>query len=170
MDSSRGKTLSKIRHLGANIRDGGVHFSVWVPNARSVTIAYTNGADSWAESGPLGREGNGVHAGFVANAGPGTRYLVKLDGGDGYPDPWSRFQPDGPHGPSEVIDPDAYLWTDAEWGGLTSTGLVIYECHVGTYTPDGTYAALIEQLPELKALGVTAVELMPVAQCPGRWN
>ena len=170
MDARTGKTASNIRQLGAIVSDGGIHFSTWAPNAQSVTVSFTNGDGAWTESEPLERQRDGVHTGFIPNARVGTRYLFKLDGGDGYPDPWSRFQPDGPHGPSEVIDPSAYTWNDRGWNGLTPTGLVIYECHVGTYTPEGTYAALIEQLPELKALGVTALELMPVAQWPGRWN
>ena len=164
------RLVSSPRNLGATIVDGGVHFSVWAPNARNVTVLYANRDGSWAESAPLERSGDGIHAGIVADAGAGTLYQYKLDGGIPFPDPWSRFQPDGPHGPSEVIDPNVYQWGDAEWGGLTPDGLVIYECHVGTYTPDGTYTALREQLPALKALGITALELMPVAQCPGRWN
>ncbi len=170
MESNGEKSASMTRQLGASIGDGGVNFSVWAPKAQTVTVAHTTAGGSWTDSPPLERSGDGVHSGFVADAGAGTLYRFKLDGGDGLPDPWSRFQPDGPHGPSEVIDPGAHRWNDGAWGGPTPDGLVIYECHVGTYTPDGTYAALIEQLPELRALGITALEIMPVAQCPGRWN
>lgn len=170
MNSGSRTASSTPRQLGATVADGGVRFSVWAPNARTATVAYTGPDGSWTESEPLARSGDGIHSGFVADAGAGTLYRFKLDGGEGLPDPWSRFQPDGPHGPSEVIDPGAYRWAGGDWEGLTAEGLVIYECHVGTYTPEGTYAALIAQLPELKALGITAIEVMPVAQCPGRWN
>jgi maltooligosyltrehalose trehalohydrolase len=107
---------------------------------------------------------------MVPGIGAGVRYRYRLDGGHAFPDPSSRFQPEGVHGPSEVVDPAAFSWTDQEWPGLTMDGLVIYELHVGTYTPAGTFAALIEELPELARLGVTAIEIMPVAAFPGRWN
>jgi maltooligosyltrehalose trehalohydrolase len=170
MGSMTGTPADRPTKLGAAIGEGGVHFSVWAPNAAHVTVAYTRADGSWTETEPLQRSDDGLHSGFVANAGAGTLYRFKLDGGEGLPDPWSRFQPEGPHGPSEVIDPATYEWNDGAWPGLTSDGLVIYECHVGTYTPEGTYAALMEQLPELKSLGISALEIMPVAQCPGRWN
>jgi len=155
---------------GATVVPGGVQFSVWAPKAQQVDVEIT-GADpadpTWF---PLTRDESGVHAGLIPGLGAGTRYRYRLDGGNAYPDPYSRFQPDGPHGPSEVIDPSRFLWSDADWPGLTADGLIIYECHIGTVTPEGTYAALIAQLPELKRLGVTAIELMPVGECPGRWN
>jgi maltooligosyltrehalose trehalohydrolase len=106
----------------------------------------------------------------IQDIGAGARYRYRLDGGDACPDPASRFQPDGVHGSSEVVDPAAFAWTDQNWPGLTMNGLVIYELHVGTYTPEGTFLALIGELPELKRLGVTAIELMPVAEFPGDRN
>jgi maltooligosyltrehalose trehalohydrolase len=119
---------------------------------------------------PLAGEGGGVYGATVADLGAGARYRFALDGGDPFPDPYARSQPDGVHGASEVIDPTGFAWTDEGWPGLSADGLVVYECHVGTMTAEGTFAALERELPELARLGVTAVELMPVAQCPGDRN
>jgi maltooligosyltrehalose trehalohydrolase len=156
--------------FGANFVPGGVRFAVWAPNADRVDVHIVD-----ASGAPTGRYrlaplGDGRFAVTVTGTGAGARYRFVLDGGPGLPDPYSRFQPEGPHGPSEVVDPDAYVWQGDDWPGLTAEGLAIYECHVGTMTPQGTFAALIDQLPELRRLGVTAIELLPVAECPGRWN
>ena len=83
----------------------------------------------------------------------GSRYKYRLDRGQSYPDPASRFQPEGVHGPSEVVDPLAFPWSDETWPGLTTDDLIVYELHVGAYTPEGTFTALIEQLPELAGSG-----------------
>ena len=116
------------------------------------------------------QDGEGYFAVEVADARAGTRYRFRLEGEDAlYPDPASRFQPDGPHGPSEVIDP-AFAWTDAGWPGVSLEGLVLYELHVGTFTPEGTYEAAARQLEALRDLGVTCLELMPVAEFPGRFG
>jgi maltooligosyltrehalose trehalohydrolase len=117
----------------------------------------------------LACEPGGYFSGFAEGAGAGTRYRFRLDGGDAYPDPASRFQPEGPHGPSEVIDP-AFAWTDGEWRGLAPEGQVFYELHVGTFTREGTLAAAARELPRLRELGVTVVELMPLADFPGRFG
>src|SRR6185437_15230863 len=93
----------------------------------------------------------------------------ELDSGT-FPDPASRFQPGGPHGPSQIIDPNAFRWTDKAWRGIRREGQVIYEMHIGTFTPVGTWLAAIEQLPELANLGVTVLEIMPVADFPGRFG
>ncbi|HSG39093.1 MAG TPA: malto-oligosyltrehalose trehalohydrolase, partial [Thermoanaerobaculia bacterium] len=90
--------------------------------------------------------------------------------GDAFPDPASRFQPEGPHGPSQVVDPSTFQWTDRDWRGVTREGQVIYEMHVGTFTPEGTWAAAARELPELADLGITVLELMPVAEFPGRFG
>lgn len=113
--------------------------------------------------------GDGYFEVTIEDAGPGTRYSYRLPGDRDRPDPASRYQPEGVHGPSEVIDP-AFDWTDAGWFGLPINQYIIYEVHVGTFTEAGTLDAAIERLDELKALGVTAVELMPVAQFPGARN
>ena len=154
--------------LGAEITPSGVVFRVWAPAARRVDVALF--APDGVEHCPLAPEGEGLYAGFVAGAGPGSLYKFRLDGGPEYPDPYSRFQPEGVHGPSQVVDPGAYEWHDADWRGLPPGGLVIYELHVGTYTPGGTCDDLIAELPELARLGATAVQIMPVAEFPGRRN
>ena len=154
--------------FGATVRPGGVAFKVWAPKARRVEVALA--APAGLVHHPLAGREDGVHEGAVPGLRAGARYRYRLDGDVACPDPYSRFQPEGPHGPSEVVDPTAFAWTDDGWPGLGSEGLVVYECHVGTMTPDGTFLALIGQLAELKRLGVTALELMPVAECPGRWN
>jgi maltooligosyltrehalose trehalohydrolase len=119
---------------------------------------------------PLERAAAGYFEGIHA-VPTGTLYKYRLDGGDTFPDPCSRFQPEGPHGPSRVVDPSRYDWRDAEWRGLSSMkGQVLYELHVGTFTPRGTYAAAAAKLPLLKELGVTVVELMPLHTFPGRYN
>src|SRR5205085_296455 len=96
-------------------------------------------------------------------------YFFRLDGDKRRPDPASRYQPQGVHGPSAVMD-STYEWTDSSWRGLPLESHVFYELHVGAFTPEGTFEAIIPDLPRLKALGVTAIELMPVAQFPGRRN
>jgi malto-oligosyltrehalose trehalohydrolase len=106
----------------------------------------------------------------IAEAGPGTRYRFVLPDSVAVPDPASRFQPQDVHGASEVIAPNAYSWTDESWRGRGWEECVIYELHVGAFTADGTFRAAIDRLDELRDLGITAIELMPVADFPGRWN
>jgi len=112
----------------------------------------------------------GYHAALLEAIEPGTRYRYRLDGDRELPDPASRFQPDGVRGPSVVLDPGVFRWTDAGWPGLTLSSLVLYEVHVGTFSPQGTFDGIIDALGDLASLGVTAVELMPVGQFPGRRN
>jgi len=96
--------------------------------------------------------------------------MYLLDGAGPYPDPCSRFQPQGVHGPSSVVDPAAFEWSDRDWRGVPLERAVIYELHAGTFTPAGTFAGVTERLPDLADLGVTVVELMPVADFPGSRN
>jgi len=103
-------------------------------------------------------------------AGPGTRYRFLVDGAGPFPDPASRFQPLGVHGPSEIVDPGAFAWSDAGWKGIPLERLVLYELHVGTFTPEGTFRSAAARLPALAELGITAVELMPLADFPGDRN
>jgi maltooligosyltrehalose trehalohydrolase len=113
-------------------------------------------------------EAGGYHAGLVPSLQVGSLYSLQLDEEEPlFPDPASRFQPEGPHGPSQVVDPHAYRWNDTGFTGLRPTGQVIYELHIGTFTKEGTYRAASAQLPELRHLGVTTIELMPVAEFPG---
>jgi len=119
---------------------------------------------------PLQNAQEGTFTGWVRGVRAGDRYRFKPGTGQAFPDPASRFQPEGPHGPSEVVDPTAFNWTDAGWKGVPVEGTVLYEMHVGTFTKEGTWAAAIEQLPHLAALGVTCLEVMPVNEFPGRFG
>jgi maltooligosyltrehalose trehalohydrolase len=145
---------------------GGVHARVWAPARRRVELV----RDGSADGTPLDPEGDGFFSGAVAALGPGDRYWFRLDGGPLRPDPASRYQPDGPHGPSQVIDPDAFAWTDDGWAGLEREGQVLYEMHVGTFTPEGTWAAAGRELQELARLGITVIEMMPVNEFAGRFG
>jgi maltooligosyltrehalose trehalohydrolase len=147
---------------------GGVHFRVWAPRRRRVEVVVDGPAGSFAAELPP--EADGYFSGRVANAAAGTRYRYRLDGGDAFPDPASRFQAEGPHGPSQVVDPNAFAWTDHSWRGVRLEGQVIYELHVGTFTPEGTWEAAAREMPELAAAGITVLEVMPVADFPGRFG
>jgi maltooligosyltrehalose trehalohydrolase len=148
--------------------ESGVRFRVWAPGKNRVQVVLEGGPGSPAEI-DLSPEG-GYFSGFVEDAAPGTRYRYRLDGAGPFPDPVSRFQPDGPHGSSEVIDPWAFEWTDSQWLGAGPRGQVIYEMHIGTFTEEGTWEAALEQLPELAAAGLSLLEIMPVADFPGRFG
>src|SRR6266851_3550537 len=127
--------------VGAEILpSGGAHFRVWAPRRRSVEVALEGGRT------PLSAEGGGYFSGTVAEATAGTLYKYRLDGGESFPDPASRFQPDGPHGFSEVIDPTSYHWRDRDWRGVSLKGQVIYEMHIGTFTQEGTWQSAILEL------------------------
>jgi maltooligosyltrehalose trehalohydrolase len=153
------------RAIGAELLDGGVDFRVWAPDRETVSVVIDN------RSVPLDRETDGHFRGIVASAGVGTRYRFRLDDDDKvYPDPASRFQPDGPHGQSEVIDPATYPWRDAGWQSISSRDLVIYEMHIGTFTSEGTWRAAIEQLGALRETGINLLEVMPVHEFPGRFG
>src|SRR5205085_9623683 len=116
------------------------------------------------------RSDEGLFTGCVADVRANSLYRYRLDGRRSLPDPASRFQPAGVHGPSQVVDPAEFIWTDADWRGVPLEQLVIYELHVGTFTPEGTFAGVESRLGALADLGVTAIELMPIAECAGRWN
>jgi maltooligosyltrehalose trehalohydrolase len=153
------------RKLGAELISGGVSFRVWAPAHSRVAVVIENGEES-----PLEREPSGHFSGVIPSASAGTRYRFRLDDeGDTYPDPASRYQPEGPHGPSEVVDSHAYRWR-TEWSGVSMKGLVIYEMHVGTFTRLGTYTSAIDSLPQLADVGVNMIEMMPVHEFPGRFG
>jgi len=153
---------------GANPRpDGAVSLRVWAPRARRVQAVFPQAEGMVA---PLETVCEGVYEAVVPGVPAGSDYAFRLDGGPPLPDPVSRWQAHGVHGPSRVVDPDAFAWTDGNWRGLPLERLVFYELHVGTFTEAGTFAAVIGHLDELAALGVTAIELMPVAQFPGERN
>jgi maltooligosyltrehalose trehalohydrolase len=155
------------RALGADPVPGGVRFGVWAPRASAVEVVIEGERE---QSHPLRAGASGHYWGVVPGVGPGARYRFRLDGGPAYPDPVSRFQPEGPHGASLVVDPGAFPWSDDAWRGIVIPGQVIYELHIGAFTPDGTFDAAIRELPALRDLGITLLEVMPVAEFPGRFN
>ncbi|MFE8604986.1 malto-oligosyltrehalose trehalohydrolase [Archangium violaceum] len=157
--------------LGAWVEPGaGVRWRVWAPGHREVRVVlYERGGQQPGDSVPMVDEGGGFFSATLAGEGPGVRYKLRVDGEGPFPDPWSRSQPDGVHGPSEVVVPD-FAWTDAAWKGPDPEAQVIYEVHVGTATPEGTFEALIPRLRSFKELGVTTLELMPLASFPGVRN
>jgi maltooligosyltrehalose trehalohydrolase len=164
---SAGSTTGNAKRLGANrLADGRWEFLLWAPNARSVSLHLLHSGELLTMA-PLSR---GYFRRTVENLEPGTRYFFQLDGARELPDPASRFQPEGVHGPSEVVDLNQFHWTDQNWQGRTLERSIFYEIHVGTYTAQGTFDALIPHIPELVELGITTVELMPVAQFPGSRN
>jgi maltooligosyltrehalose trehalohydrolase len=171
MEQGRRRSWRRRLPVGAELQpNGGVHFRVWAPRRRSVDVVCEGGlaaAGGRSLFTTLEAEGNGYFAGFVTEAGRDTLYHYRLDGGELFPDPASRFQPEGPHGPSQVVDPDAFRWTDAGWKGCPLKGQVLYEMHVGTFTPGGTYEAAARELPALADVGVTVLEVMPVAEFVG---
>jgi maltooligosyltrehalose trehalohydrolase len=152
--------------LGAEPVAGGVSFRVWAPERKRVAVILEHDGRALQ----LERDGAGYFAGTHADIAAGALYRLQLDGGDTYPDPASRFQPHGHDGPSQVVDPGAYAWRDEAWRGIGRDGQVLYEMHVGTFTPEGTWAAAAQALPWLAELGVTVVEVMPVGEFPGRFG
>ena len=152
--------------LGATLQGTRCHFRVWAPFAREVLLEFDGHA---AERIAMPATTEGYRAVDVDNVQAGRRYRYVVDG-NAFPDPCSRYQPEGPHGPSEIVDRNAFKWHDHEWRGIGLEGLVMYEMHVGAFTREGTFASAIERLPHLRALGVTAVEILPLAECPGRFN
>lgn len=154
--------------VGAEVHAAVVHFRVWAPQARQVSVVMLD--DAQAEETPLRAEGLGYFSGESRRAQVGGLYQFRLDQGHQYPDPASRFQPQGPHGPSQVVDPAQFPWTDHAWKGVSSEGQVIYEMHVGTFTSEGTWAAAARELGELARTGITLLEVMPVADFPGRFG
>ena len=153
--------------IGANAGPEGVRFRLWAPKRGRVSVVFASGEPELA----LEAEGGGYFSGVSRQASAGTRYLLRLDDDERlYPDPASRFQPEGPFGPSEVVDPRLYEWADRSWPGVTAEGQVIYELHVGTFTPEGDLKSATAQLGELARIGVTVIELMPLADFAGRFG
>jgi malto-oligosyltrehalose trehalohydrolase len=150
------------RQFGPFLSDAGVTFRLWAPAARTVSLVLHHDAirmpqhDGWFE----------LH---VAEAGAGTRYRFRIDDELDIPDPASHFQPDDVHGPSEVVD-ENFAWQTQGWKGLPWEQTVLLEAHVGTFTPQGTFSAMIDKLDHLVETGISALELMPLADFPGRWN
>ena len=163
-------TVSSLRPaLGAVPVNGGVTFTVWASAARTLTLSIER-ADRPAERLSMEPLGGGMFQAHVSDAAAGTLYTYFVNDEGPFPDPASRFQPRGVHGPSEVIDWTQYRWSDAGWRGVRFEELVIYELHVGAFAPAGSFLGVVDRLPYLADLGITAIELMPVAAFPGRRN
>ena len=154
---------------GAEITAEGIRYRVWAPSRRVATRVFPP-HDGPQRTIALQRDDGGFHQGVDAQGQPGDRYLFELDGNAGYPCPASRWQPEGVHGPSLVVDARNFPWKDGGWKIPPFRDLVIYELHLGAFTPEGTFRAAIGKLPYLKDLGITAVEVMPVADFPGERN
>ena len=154
--------------FGAQVLDNGsVHFRLWAPAAQQVSLRLESAA---AQSLPLLPLADGWFELTTTEAGASSLYRFQIDGKIEVPDPASRFQPQDVHGPSQVIAPSAFDWSDEHWRGRPWEEAVIYELHVGTFTPEGTFQVIERKLDYLRDLGVTALELMPVADFPGRRN
>ncbi|PYL76398.1 MAG: malto-oligosyltrehalose trehalohydrolase [Verrucomicrobia bacterium] len=164
-------SLKRRYPIGAElIGENQTHFRVWAPKARALDVVLEDTARAKPIFYPLTAEPEGYFSG-KAGAGAGARYRFRVNTGqNSYPDPASRFQPDGPHGSSCIVDPAKFAWTDQDWPGLKLKGQIIYEMHIGTFTKEGTWRAAAEQLSELARIGITVIEMMPVAEFPGRFG
>src|SRR3954465_8949562 len=155
----RGRAVTRF---GALVGAEGVTFRLWAPAAREVRLTLD-------KPHAMQRAGDWFSC-TVPGARPGTRYRFHLDGAIDIPDPASHFQPDDVAGPSEVINHGAYRWRTPDWKGLPWERAVFLEAHVGPFTRDGTFRAMIDKLDHLAGTGITALELMPLSDFPGRWN
>jgi maltooligosyltrehalose trehalohydrolase len=174
-DMKTGLQITRRLPVGAEVLPkGGVHFRVWAPRYKKAEVILESGKDFPSAGIPLTMEltpeRNGYFFGAVPSARDGWRYRYRLDENNLYPDPASRFQPDGPFGPSQVIDPGNFSWTDKNWPGIALEGQVIYEIHVGTFTPPGNWQGALEKLETLAATGITVVEIMPVGDFAGTFG
>src|SRR5205807_6630783 len=159
--------------IGAEIiNPSETHFRLWAPKAQDVDLVLEESAEKNAKRTfhPLKREESGYFSGS-ANVGAGALYRFRVNKAEHFhPDPASRFQPHGPHGSSCIVDPAQFKWTDSNWRGVNMKGHVIYEMHVVTFTKEGTWQAAAEQLEELARIGITVVEMMPIADFPGNFG
>jgi maltooligosyltrehalose trehalohydrolase len=146
----------------------GARFRVAAPGKTRIEVALADARGyQFVE---LANEGDGNFSRFIADIAAGARYKFRIDGDLILPDPYTRYQPDDAHGDSQIIDPCAYQWRDDNWRGIALDKMIIYELHVGAFTPAGTFAAIIDRLDYLLKLGINAIELMPLADFPGRCN
>ena len=166
--SSEGQAVPR---LGAWSEEGRLCWRVWAPGHEKVDVVLHDASGKAVLKRPMRSEGaqSGYFYAELPGGHLGQLYKLEVDGLGPFPDPWSRSQPQGVHGPSQVVAAD-FAWTDAGWRGLKADALVIYEVHVGTATPEGTFQALIPKLKGLKELGINTLELMPLASFPGARN
>jgi len=158
-----------LRSQGAEVNDAGVCYRTWCKHDRVAAVILDDKGKP-LRTIPLSPKGSDYHSGIDKAGAPGDLYKYRFNDGDLWPDPASRYQPFGVHGPSQVIDPGGYRWTDGAWSPPVFSELIIYELHVGAFTVEGTFRAARERLKHVAALGATAVELMPVADFPGERN
>ncbi|MDA2919818.1 malto-oligosyltrehalose trehalohydrolase [Desulfobacterota bacterium AH_259_B03_O07] len=157
--------------IGANyLGNGECEFVVWAPFLESVELKIVGAKGTSPIILPMKKDKLGYWRKVQNELSPETLYLYILDGEKERPDPASNFQPVGVHGPSQVIDHNSFTWGEASWSGINITEMIIYEVHVGTFTPDGTFEALLMRLDEIRDVGINTIELMPVAQFPGERN
>jgi len=150
--------------VGAQVSESGVFFRLWASRAETASVIVNNTKHL------LEPCSDSYFSGFVEGAAADDLYSFQINGEGSFPDPASRFQPQGPHGPSQVIDPCEFHWSDSDWRGVTLHSQVIYELHLGTFTPEGTWTAAAQHLPELAELGVTVIEVMPVSEFAGSYG
>jgi maltooligosyltrehalose trehalohydrolase len=153
--------------FGAALEANGARFRLWAPSARTVELQLLDGK---GRTLPMSARGDGWFEAIVADARAGARYRYFIDGQSEAPDPASRFQPEDVLGPSLVVDPDAYVWTNDDWRGRPWSETILYELHVGAFTPEGTFDGVRERLEHIANLGVTAIELMPIGDFSGSRN
>lgn len=147
--------------------DARCQFTVWAPLLKQVAVKIVSPKEQLL---PMQQDEQGYWQVTAEGIEPGARYFYQLEGSTDRPDPASNFQPEDVHGPSEVVDHQAFTWNDQSWSGIPLEEMIIYELHVGTFTSEGTFEAIIPRLAQLKELGVNAIELMPVSQFPGNRN
>jgi maltooligosyltrehalose trehalohydrolase len=158
--------LQSILGAAFSAAANGTYFRVWAPERKSAAVTF----EDLRQPVTLTKDGGGYFSGFGAAVEAGARYKYQLDGGESYPDPASRFQPSGPHGFSQVVDARSFSWSDAAWPGVKLPGQVIYELHLGTFTAGGTWLSAARNLAYLRETGITLIELMPVADFPGKFG
>lgn len=159
--------------IGAEVQSAsrGVHFRVWAPATTAAAIEFHSATTGQPDGRviALAKEPDGYFSVLLSEARAGDHYKIRLDHGS-FPDPASRFQPRGPHGASQIVDPAPFAWTDSRWRGLNAKDVVIYELHLGTFTREGTWRAAQAELAELKRIGITMIEIMPIAEFPGNFG
>ena len=158
--------------FGASVRDGdSVEFRVWAPNLTKLAVRVMGGSvGEHPRTIPMKQSSDSEFAATVSQVGEGADYVYVLEGERERPDPVSRWQPGGVHGPSRIVDPASFRWSDQGWSGIPLKDFIIYELHTGTFTREGTFEGVIPRLPYLRDLGITAIEIMPVAEVPGNRN
>ena len=156
-----------MKHGINYLENGKYEFNLWAPFLSKVALKIVSPQEKII---PMEKDGKGYWKITVGDTSDKTRYLYQLNGEKERPDPASHFQPEGVHGPSQVIDHDSFRWEDSEWNGIPISAMIIYELHTGTFTPEGTFEAIISRLDELKDMGINVLEIMPIAQFPGERN